>query len=204
MSDALLERRRAAMAALQREHLVEGFVSAVEQKGYAATTVADIVRAAHVSKSALYEQFPDKEGLYLHLHGLVVQALAEALAAATEAAAAEPDWRVRVRRRVEAYLDCLISNPMYLTQMRIESTVATPAARQARHAAADRFTDALLAGQAALAQEFDDVAILSTPIIHAAIGGQTELVARTAEVGQDAVRALADPLTEYWVRLLRR
>jgi AcrR family transcriptional regulator len=40
-------------------------VGAVAAKGYAATTVADVLVRARVSRSAFYEQFRDKEDCFL-------------------------------------------------------------------------------------------------------------------------------------------
>ena len=85
--DSILERRRAALAALQREQIVEGFVETCTEKGYTAETINDIVRAAHVSKTTFYEHFADKEAVYLGLHARVAEATMNALRDAIERSA---------------------------------------------------------------------------------------------------------------------
>lgn len=56
-------RRCVAAAPLRHEHydrLLEGMERAVAAKGYAETTIADIVREAAVSRRSFYEHFATK------------------------------------------------------------------------------------------------------------------------------------------------
>ena len=50
-----------------RQRLLEGAAELFTQKGYAATTVREIVAAASVTKPVLYYYFRNKEGIYLEL-----------------------------------------------------------------------------------------------------------------------------------------
>ena len=50
-----------------RQRLLEGAAELFTQKGYAATTVREIVAAAGVTKPVLYYYFRNKEGIYLEL-----------------------------------------------------------------------------------------------------------------------------------------
>lgn len=50
-----------------REKLLQGAVELFNRKGYAATTVREIVSFAGVSKPVLYYYFGNKEGIYLEL-----------------------------------------------------------------------------------------------------------------------------------------
>lgn len=50
-----------------RQRLLEGAAELFTQKGYAATTVREIVAAGGVSKPVLYYYFRNKEGIYLEL-----------------------------------------------------------------------------------------------------------------------------------------
>ena len=50
-----------------REQLLTGALELFTRKGYAATTVREIVAAAGVTKPALYYHFGKKEGIYLEL-----------------------------------------------------------------------------------------------------------------------------------------
>ncbi len=48
----------------QRERLQEGLVQVVARQGYAATRVADIAAAAHISRSTFYALFADREACF--------------------------------------------------------------------------------------------------------------------------------------------
>src|SRR5690242_3020391 len=56
---------REAVMASQRGRVLEAMVKAVAEKGYAATTIADVVARAGVSRRTFYEQFRDKEACFL-------------------------------------------------------------------------------------------------------------------------------------------
>src|SRR6476660_3004279 len=49
----------------QRERLFAAMVATVAEKGYEATTVADLVELSGVSRSAFYRHFTDKEECFL-------------------------------------------------------------------------------------------------------------------------------------------
>ena len=88
-----------------RIRVMHGFTTAVAERGYAATTIADIVAAARVSKRTFYEHFPDKEACLLATYRESGDRLEQVL----RAAAGEPGtgWRDRVRALVTAYLSAL-------------------------------------------------------------------------------------------------
>ncbi len=88
--------------AAARQRLAKAAVSLFTQKGYAATTVREIVEAAGVTKPALYYHFKSKEGIYLETLGEAMQefeSLVEAFAPGDEPA------DVQLRRFVSAVHD---------------------------------------------------------------------------------------------------
>src|SRR3954454_19574670 len=76
----------------QRARLLDAVARVVAQKGYAASTVADIVRAAGVSRSTFYEQFDGKEACFLEAYRHGVDVLVDRVRAAVRAAGPD-DWR---------------------------------------------------------------------------------------------------------------
>jgi AcrR family transcriptional regulator len=50
----------------QRSRLIEATAHCVAEKGYADTSVADIIRRAGVSRTTFYQQFKDKEDCFLY------------------------------------------------------------------------------------------------------------------------------------------
>lgn len=202
-SAEILERRRAALEHVQREHIVEGFAAAASEKGYAATTTADIARLARVSKSSIYAHFADKEAIYLHLHAGVADALLDALTASVERTAGESDWRARIRDLVRARLEVMASNPVFLAQVRIEPQVATAAAATARRNAGRRSAALHIGLSREIAASTREVAELTPELATAGLTGNLALIAQAAERGPAAVRNLEDTLTDFWIRLFR-
>ena len=78
----------AERSAATRAALVSAARRLFEEKGYAGTSTADIVRAAEVTRGALYHHFVDKEDL---LRAVVIQLQEEILDRVMAAALAEPE-----------------------------------------------------------------------------------------------------------------
>ena len=69
----------------QRARLVEGMIQAVAEKGYAAATVADAVRAARVSRGTFYAQFASKEECFLEAYKYGIDVIVERIRTAIRA-----------------------------------------------------------------------------------------------------------------------
>lgn len=93
---------RAAQAEATRSKLQRTARGLFATKGFAATSTEEIVRAAGVTKGALYHHFDDKQGLF----SAVVEELEEELAARVQAAAdAHHEPWARLQAACHAYLD---------------------------------------------------------------------------------------------------
>lgn len=91
-----------------RSRLLEGMAASVRANGFAATTLADVVRAAGVSRRTFYEHFTDPVECYLTL----IETLGEAmLAAVADAMAGDAALAERVDRAVRVYLDMFAADP---------------------------------------------------------------------------------------------
>ncbi len=121
---------------VRRARLLEGMTRAVYEKGYAAATVADAVRHAHVSRGTFYELFASKEACFLDAYAHGVDVLVERVRIAVEAA---PDWRAGLEAGLAAYLDTLATEPLFARSYMLEVNAAGPAAQAARDAALRRF-----------------------------------------------------------------
>ncbi|WP_188529892.1 TetR/AcrR family transcriptional regulator [Sinisalibacter lacisalsi] len=98
------------------DELLDAALALFVERGYAHTSVAQIARAAGVSKGAVYLYFPSKQAL---LEGLVKRAVAPAGAAAVAAAQATPG---NVRTALTAFLGQLalrLSDPQVVAVPRI-------------------------------------------------------------------------------------
>src|SRR5215218_5357838 len=65
----------------QRERLFAAMVATVGEKGYEATTVADLVELSGVSRSAFYRHFDDKQACFLAAVKAMVEPTLEQLGA---------------------------------------------------------------------------------------------------------------------------
>jgi len=91
-----------------RERLLSGAADIFSSKGYAATSVGEIVAAAGVTKPVLYYHFKSKEGLYLELMADGLGKFHAAIAAALrceEGTAAD-----RIRRLCETLIGLALEN----------------------------------------------------------------------------------------------
>jgi AcrR family transcriptional regulator len=177
------------VASGQRARLLAAMATVVADKGYTATTVADVVRAAGVSRSTFYELFTSKEACFLDAYNEGVEDLLQAVRNAVHDA--PDDWRAQLRAGIRAYLDRL-ARPDHFARVYIDEIhAAGPAALEARADALRRFADRYHASfsQARAAdpalREPDPDALLVL------CAGTEQLVAERHRAGGD-VRALED------------
>ncbi len=194
--------RREIVAESQRRRLLEGMASVVAAKGYAETSVADVVAAAGVSRRTFYEQFTDKQACFL----AALEAGAESLFDRIEAAVAllpRADWHMRAEIAIRAYLEGLASEPELTWVFTFEALGAGPAARARRAAVIHRWVEQwrVLGRMARRADpslpEISDAQLL------ALVGGIEELVRdRLLEHGAESLGDLADPASEIAITVL--
>src|ERR1700758_1236401 len=91
-----------------RVRLLDGLATSIGERGYRASTVADIVRHARTSKRTFYDQFASKEQCFLELLEANIENLAERIAAAVDP---EADWHRQIRQAVGAYVAHIESRP---------------------------------------------------------------------------------------------
>lgn len=125
------------IARSQRERLLEAAIRVVAEKGYAATTVADMTREAGISRTTFYEMFDDKEGCFLAAYDRVVDALVRRVSAAYET---EDGWPNRARAGLATLLEALASEPETARLALVDVGAAGPAAQRRFRAALQRLT----------------------------------------------------------------
>jgi AcrR family transcriptional regulator len=91
---------REAVATHQRERLFKAMIEAVNEQGFIATTISDLVARAGISKRSFYEHFANKEECLLAAYDAIVRRLTRRLIAAAGSSDAAKDWPVRL----EAFL----------------------------------------------------------------------------------------------------
>lgn len=92
----------------QRERLLAAVPGVVAERGYEAMSVADIVKAAAVSRNAFYKNFADKQECFATAHDAGHERLFEVLVRPCEDSATIEE---RVERSLAAGLDALAAAP---------------------------------------------------------------------------------------------
>ena len=124
----------------QRARLLEADAQVVAERGYQATTVAEVVRAAGVSRTTFYALFDSKEQCLVEAYRHGVDVLIARIRAAVRAAAPQ-GLRAQVRAANVAYLDTFREEPRFARTYLIEIHRAGDAALEARGEALERFAD---------------------------------------------------------------
>ncbi|HJV87511.1 MAG TPA: helix-turn-helix domain-containing protein [Noviherbaspirillum sp.] len=105
------------VAANHRQRLLEGMAHAVASRGYADTTIADIVREAAVSRRTFYEHFNTKADCLLALYEAASRSALAVLRGAIDPAR---DWQEQVEKAMAAYFGCLEQSPMLVRTLFVE------------------------------------------------------------------------------------
>ena len=122
----------------QRSRVLDAMGLVVAERGYASATVADVVRAAGVSRSTFYDQFASKEACFLEAYRATTDGLDERVRAAVHSAEGA-GWRVQLRAGIRAYLDALAARPDVARTYLVEIQSAGAEALAARDDALRRF-----------------------------------------------------------------
>ncbi|GAA3451333.1 TetR/AcrR family transcriptional regulator [Dactylosporangium matsuzakiense] len=125
-----------------RQDLTGGLAHAIAAKGYAATTIADIVTHARVSKRTFYEHFADKEACLMALYEQGCLHLLEVVR--TAAGPGGRPWKEMINSGVSAYLTALESMPAVSRTLLVEIQAAGPKAFRLRQQMQRRFADTLV------------------------------------------------------------
>jgi AcrR family transcriptional regulator len=127
----------------QRERLQRALAEAMAVKGYAGTSIAEVLRIARVSRETFYQQFSSKEDCFMSVFEEAYERLAAATAPGDLAAGATPqEWFAVVLRD---YLDALAAEPAFARVFLIEVYAAGPQAMARRAELQSRLVDALAA-----------------------------------------------------------
>lgn len=116
---------REEIARNQRQRLLAAMVRVCGEKGYEATSVADVLEASGVGRETFYELFDDKRDCFLAAHTLLIEDLVAQVRGAYDAAAEAP-WPQRVRAALARLLDWLAADPYAARFTVVELTAAGP------------------------------------------------------------------------------
>jgi AcrR family transcriptional regulator len=168
----------------QRERMLEAVVVAVAEKGYADTTVADVVGRAGVSRRTFYEQFEDKLDCFLAAY----EGHAEVLLREIEEAVESTPSGERLAVGLRTYLEHLAARPTFARVLTIDILGAGPRALEVRERIRERF-----------AEHYRGISA-DEDVQRALVGGIAELVQARLLIGQADRLPELMPTLERFVR----
>ncbi|MGI4776849.1 MAG: TetR/AcrR family transcriptional regulator [Janthinobacterium lividum] len=176
---------------LRHEHhdrLLDGMAKAVAAKGYADTTIADIVREAAVSRRSFYEHFVTKADCLVAFYRTASE---QSLAVLAKAVDPSQPWETQVGRAVTAYLDFLSRDPAMLKTLFVEILgLGLPGL------AVRREVNLQIAGFIRVATQGENTAPLSMELAMTVVGGINELILQAIEQDRSAdLQPLVAPAT---------
>jgi AcrR family transcriptional regulator len=165
--------------------MLGAMAGAVAAKGYASTTVADVVAGAGVSRKTFYEHFRDKEECFLAAFDSGVDLLLDAILGA-QPAGDDATWLALMRARVRVYLETLASQPAFARTFLIEVFAAGPRALERRADVLRRFAQLFRDLHEEARRQFPKLPPVPEPIYVGAVGAINELVSDFAREGRTA------------------
>ena len=181
----------------QRERLLDAVPGVAAERGYEAMSVADVVKAAAVSRNAFYKNFGDKQECFAIAHDRGHERLFEVLMRPCEEGTTTEE---RVERSLAAGMDSLASEPDMARLLFVEAPSAGNEIALRYHEWLQRYGTLLrsaapdLPPQSSPSSEFDGVIV----------GGIASRVAGEVLHGRAAkLRELTAPLVEYVLAFYR-
>jgi AcrR family transcriptional regulator len=185
---------REELRASQRGRLICAVADAVAAKGYAATSVADVIALAGVSRKVFYTHFADKEACYLASYDTGAAAIYEAM---VEARAGLDDWEEILDAVFSTWLEFLEADLAFTRAYMVEFWAAGDAARERWKERRDRTAGLLRALHDGVRRGDPDVVPVSDTIVAAVVGGINRVVISHVLEGG------GEPLTSLKPELLR-
>ena len=181
-----------------RLRLLDGLATSIGERGYRASTVADIVRHARTSKRTFYDQFPSKEQCFLELLRTDIEKLGERIAASVDP---ETDWHQQIRQAVEAYVGYIEARQAitlsWIRELPSLGAVARPVQRRGLQLLSNLLVDL----SASPGFRRADLPPLTAPLAVILLAGLRELTALAVEDGRP-VRDIVEPGVDASIALL--
>lgn len=181
-----------------RLRLLDGLATSITERGYRASTVADVVRSARTSKRTFYDHFAGKEECFLELLAVDIEKLGAKIAASVDP---EADWHVQIRQAVDAYVGYIEARPAITLSWIRELPSLGAAARPVQRRGLHLLTGLLIDLSASPGFRRAKLPPLTAPLAVILLGGLRELTALAVEDGKP-VREIVEPAVDASVALL--
>ncbi|HEX7323642.1 MAG TPA: helix-turn-helix domain-containing protein [Mycobacterium sp.] len=181
-----------------RRRLLDGLADSIAQRGYRASTVADIVRQARTSKRTFYDQFAGKEECFLELLRADNERLGEDIRAAVDP---DADWQDQIRQAVGAYVAHIEARPAIALSWIREVPSLGAAARPAQRRGLQLINTLLIELSGGPGFRRAGLQPLAPPLAVILVAGLRELTALAVEDGRD-IRGIVQPAVDASIALL--
>ncbi|HYH61932.1 MAG TPA: helix-turn-helix domain-containing protein [Solirubrobacterales bacterium] len=187
---------REEVLASQRGRMLVAMSEAVAERGYAKTSVAEVLKRARVSRETFYEHFQNKEQCFNAAYDGAAMLLATEIGTGLAASSEERDVAERLNDLLRRYLETLQSEPALARTFLVEVYAAGPDALERRVEVQNRFVDlvAFIAGAKDEKQRFACETIVAAV---SALVTQRVCAGKTHELTE-----LEEPLTDLVTELL--
>jgi AcrR family transcriptional regulator len=181
----------------QRERLLAAVPAVAAERGYEAMSVADIVKAAGVSRNAFYKNFSDKQDCVATAHELGHERLFEVLSLSCYEGGTIEE---RVRTALEAGLNVLADDPALARFLFVEAPSGGDEIALRYHEWLGRYGVLLRSAAPDLPSE----SVPPPEVEQVIVGGIASRVASEVLRGRgEKLRELADPFLEYVLAFYR-
>jgi AcrR family transcriptional regulator len=172
----------------QRERLFAAMVATVAEKGYEATTVADLVELSGVSRSAFYRHFDDKQACFLAAVETMVGPTLEKLGGDESV----PAGTERARRAFGLMIELIVDQPAAAKMCIVEVYAAGPEGA----ALVDRSMDQATATAAELLEQVPERRGMPPELVRAIVGGIQKVIHKRLYRGQE--KELLELAPQLW------
>jgi AcrR family transcriptional regulator len=185
---------REELRASQRGRLICAVADCVAAKGYAATSVADVIALAGVSRRTFYEHFTDKEACFLASYDSGADAIYSAM---VDAIGGLSGWEQILDSVLSTWLEFLQADLSFTRAYLVEFWAAGDAARERWKDRRDRITNLLKLLHEQVRADDPTVVPVSDTLVAAVEGGLNRVVVSHLLAGD------TEPLTSLLPELRR-
>jgi AcrR family transcriptional regulator len=187
---------REQVAADQLRRLLRAMIDSVGEKGYRATTIADLVGRAGVSRKTFYEHFANKQECLLATFDLITE---DGRNRAIEAYQRADSLQEGVEGAIGALFEATIANPGAARLNMVEIVAAGPAGIERRERAVEQYRNFV---REVLQQEPTD-GMVPNAVVRAVVGGLNRILYSRVRHGQRTELRQLVPDLMRWVTCYR-
>ena len=180
-SEATATRDEKTKGRSYHDRLLEGMEAAVNEKGFAETTISDITRHARVSKRTFYEHFATKQECLLALYKAASE---RALARIADSIDPALGFDAQITKTATVYFSAMAESPSQLRTLLVEILAAGPRGLEVRRGIHRRYAELLCQLVDSVRGKGQQRYVLTPLMATAVVSGLHELLLEAIEEGR--------------------